>query len=606
MSGIITNIDELDKLKKSQYKTITKISLCYLANTDFVKLKNIAKLSNLIELDLSTNPELFNIVDDKVYHDLIQQYDTLKKSDILSNNFLEHRTTFLNAVDKCQIDITKPIKKQIIKKINDIKITNQYKQLFFTNQSIKILSLNYNQLTTLSTKIDNLINITSLILSNNKLRTLPKEIGKLINITSLSLYNNQLTTLPKEIGNLINITDLDLSNNQLTTLPETLGKLINISSLSLSNNQLTTLPETLGNLINITSLSLYNNQLITLPETLGNLINITKLDLSKNRLSGKIGGLINITELDLSNNKLLTLPEEIGKLINITKLDLSNNQLSELSEEICNLINLKDLDLSYNKLSELPEEICKLINITKLDLSNNELSKLSEALGKLINITNLICRFDIDNNDTYDNNYTYYDIDKLKDYNEYDSIPDELNIEIEDFESYCDKKCEDDWDDSSQANRDLDDYYDYCDWWEENKDKDDIWEEYIDDNIDKINEAIKEYTENYFNEYICIKKVSFCIFMLPNINEISFYCKSKKLNSILENILDDDTRIELNDFLQDLNVAIPFSITITKKNNKDNDEDNNHIWNIKIEQFITEESIELTSINMVDYNSESD
>ena len=141
MSNLINNIDELDKLKKSQYKTITKISFNNLVNADFVKLKNIAKLSNLIELDLSTNLELFNVIDNCAYQELAQQYDaletllctTLDNTNILSDYFSKHKKALIKTA-KSLINITKEFKEQI----NDNKLMFKYNQLIFTNQTISI------------------------------------------------------------------------------------------------------------------------------------------------------------------------------------------------------------------------------------------------------------------------------------------------------------------------------------------------------------------------------------------------------------------------------------------------------------------------------------
>ena len=572
MSGIITNIDELDKLKKSQYKTITKISFNNLPITDFVKLKNIAKLSNLIELDLSTNPELFNIVDD---YELAQLYDTLKKSNILSDDFTKYKTAFISAAVKCKIDITKPIKKQI----NNIKMINQYKQLFFTNQSVKILNLSHNQLKTLPNNICNLINITNLDLSDNQLETLPLEIGNLINITNLNLSDNKLKTLPLEIGNLINITNLNLSDNQLLTLPFGIGNLINITNLDLSNNKLLTLPLEISNLINITNLNLSVNQLSTLPKEIINLINLT--------------------DLDLSYNQLKTLPLEIINLINLTDLDLSYNQLKTLPKEIINLINLTDLNLSHNQLLKLPNKISKLVNITNLDLSYNQLLKLPDKINKLVNITNLQCLNEIDFND-------YFDFDNIDIY-DYDNYNKLTKLNIEDFYDYYEKTIEEEYEQDcdylrTTSGNENETHWSWDDYWEKYEDDKDemvrVWEEcYIPEYEDDINDAIKEYNKNFFNKFTYINEVSSTIFFLPNIKKISFCSRSEDLNSILENILDEDTKIELEDFFENLNVEIPYNITMTKSDDE---------WNIEIKQYITDKSIELTSINMVDYNSESD
>ena len=562
MTSIITNIDKLDKLKKSQYKTITKISLCNLANTDFVKLKNIAKLSNLMEIDLSNNSKLFNVIDNCAYQELAQLYTTLEKSlydtmdntNILSDDFSKHKKALIKTA-KSLINITKEFKEQI----NDNKMMFQYSQLIFTNQTIKLLNL-----------------------SNNRLSILPKEICNLINITNLDLSNNKLSILPLEICNLINITNLDLSDNQLETLPLEIGKLINLTYLELFNNQLSTLPKEIINLINLTDLYLSDNQLTTLPKEIGNLINLT--------------------DLFLPNNKLLTLPLEIGNLINLTNLNLHNNQLLKLPDEMGKLINITNLDLSNNQLDRLPKALGKLVNITNLDLSNNQLSELPEEIGKLINITNLQCLNKINFDD-----YLNFDNIDINDYSCYNELTKLTKLNIENFYDYYEKTIEEEYEQhcdyiGTTSGNENETQWSWDDYWEKYEDDEEemarVWEEcYIPEYEDKINDAIEEYKRDFFNKFTYINEVSSTIFVLPKINKISFCSRSEDLNSILENILDDDTKIELEDFFENLNIEIPYNITMTKSDDE---------WNIKIKQYITDKSIKLSSINMVDYNSESD
>ena len=310
---------------------------------------NINKLYNLTEIDLSRNKqfvddnnyniELFTIVDETVYVKLAILYNTLEQSNILSTEFLEHRTAFINAADKCFIDITKPIQKQIIDKLNHNKMITQYKQLIHSNTIVKSLNLSYNSLKLLPFEIGHLITITNLDLSNNQLLTLPPEIGNLINITKLNLSNNQLLTFPSEIFNLINITNLDLSNNQLSELPLEIFNLINITNLDLSNNQLLTLPSEIFNLINITKLNLSNNQI--------------------DKISSKIGKLINLTQLNLSNNQILTLPSKISKLVNLTEFICKYEYDSNINES--DYINFDDIDINdYDNHIEILDKFTHL------------------------------------------------------------------------------------------------------------------------------------------------------------------------------------------------------------------------------------------------------
>jgi Leucine-rich repeat (LRR) protein len=232
--------------------------------------------------------------------------------------------------------------------------------------------LNNNNIKTLPSEIDKLINLQSLYLIHNNFTTISNEICSLINLKILILNNNNLTTIPTEIGNLINLQLLHLNNNNLTTIPVEIGNLINLQILDLiNNNNLTTIPAELGNLINLQRLYLYNNNLTTIPAEIGNLINLHTLYLKNNKLikiPAEIGNLINLQTLNLSINNLTTIPSEIGNLINLQQLYLYNNKLTTIPNEIGNLINLRELCLDNNNLTTIPIEI---INIRYISIYCN-------------------------------------------------------------------------------------------------------------------------------------------------------------------------------------------------------------------------------------------
>ena len=96
----------------------------------------------------------------------------------------------------------------------------------------------------------------------NLWRTITKEvIGGIDSIQILDLDYNNLTTLPPEIARFRLLQFLDLSDNNLTMLPPEIGNLPYLYSLHLQNNLLTTLPSQIGNLKKLQKLSLINNKL---------------------------------------------------------------------------------------------------------------------------------------------------------------------------------------------------------------------------------------------------------------------------------------------------------------------------------------------------------
>jgi hypothetical protein len=159
--------------------------------------------------------------------------------------------------------------------------------------TLNVLYLDNNQLTSLPAEIGALTGLTELGLSRNRLTSLPAEIGALTGLTHLSLIDNQLTLLPAEIGALTGLTWLGLNGNQLTSLPAEIGALTGLTQLGLSRNRLTSLPAAIGALTGLTWLGLNGNQLTSLPATLG--------EIPAN------------ANVDVRDNPITSLPENIGQ-----------------------------------------------------------------------------------------------------------------------------------------------------------------------------------------------------------------------------------------------------------------------------------------------------
>jgi hypothetical protein len=180
-----------------------------------------------------------------------------------------------------------------------------------------------------------------LLLDNNQLTSIPPEIGQLQNLTQLSLNYNQLTSIPPEIGQLQNLRELSLYSNRLTSIPPEIGQLQNLRDLVLGINQLTSIPPEIGQLQNLTQLSLDNNQLTSIPPEIGQLQNLAQLWLDHNQLTSipsEIGNLQNLTQLWLYGNSLTSIPPEIGQLHHLTHLSLGGNPIDHIPLNVQRLL----------------------------------------------------------------------------------------------------------------------------------------------------------------------------------------------------------------------------------------------------------------------------
>ncbi|XP_076291257.1 leucine-rich repeat 47 [Lasioglossum baleicum] len=129
-------------------------------------------------------------------------------------------------------------------------------------------------------------------LSNNQISSLPKELGLLQHLQELNLSQNRLDKAVKwvwldqpAIKN--NLKLLDISSNMLTIIPKEIGKLHAIVNFKASKNVLSYLPQSLGSLTNLKYLDVSKNNLKYLPGSMRNL-RLILLDVCENEFDGEI------------------------------------------------------------------------------------------------------------------------------------------------------------------------------------------------------------------------------------------------------------------------------------------------------------------------------
>ncbi|XP_022251317.1 leucine-rich repeat-containing protein 40-like isoform X2 [Limulus polyphemus] len=245
------------------------------------------------------------------------------------------------------------------------------------------LILASNKLSTISSEISNLVDLTVLDVHDNQLTSLPDTLGDLLALTKLSLGHNHLQTLPKNIFYLKELHSLFLQYNQIEVLEEDIGQLTLLEHLDLSYNRLRSIPYTLGYLTHLWKLNLSNNKLKFLPPEVGNMCALRCLDITHNaltKLPDEIGSLSKLEQLFVRHNQLVCLPF-LKSCTSLKELQAGNNRITEVPQELLETIkSVKILDLRDNKISTLPEEITILQELERLDLSNNSLSS-----GKVLN-----------------------------------------------------------------------------------------------------------------------------------------------------------------------------------------------------------------------------
>jgi len=194
-------------------------------------------------------------------------------------------------------------------------------------------------------------------------------------LTTLNIFGNQLTNISTDVDNFSNLTYLNLSDNQLSNIPAEIGNLSNLAELYLNDNQLSSLPTTTGNLSNLTNLTLSANQLNSVPSEISNLSSLTRLYLDNNQLISipiEIGNLFTLTVLALSNNQLSSIPNEIGNLSALEILLLQKNQIDILPTEIFTLTNLSMFDSGYNRLNIIDTVLSNFLTTNDSDWADTQ------------------------------------------------------------------------------------------------------------------------------------------------------------------------------------------------------------------------------------------
>lgn len=179
-------------------------------------------------------------------------------------------------------------------------------------------------------KSGDLIGIQRLTISEN-LTSFPLEILSLADsLEILDLSNNQLTSLPKELAQLTKLKIIFASNNRFETLPEVLGQCDDLEMVGFKSNQINQVPANALPL-KLRWLILTDNRIEVLPDSLGERPRLQKLALAGNRLTElplTMSQLINLELVRISANHLTECPVQLLSLPKLAWFAFSGNPFS--------------------------------------------------------------------------------------------------------------------------------------------------------------------------------------------------------------------------------------------------------------------------------------
>ncbi|HHS99868.1 MAG TPA: protein kinase [Thiomicrospira sp.] len=192
--------------------------------------------------------------------------------------------------------------------------------------------------------------VTRLQISEN-LTEFPVEIFTLADsLEVLDLSGNQLSSLPDNLSNLINLKILFCSNNLFTEVPKALKSCLKLEMIGFKSNQITHFDENVLPL-HTRWLILTDNQIAKLPDSIGELKRLQKCALAGNQLTEipqSIKGCENLELLRIAANNLTGLPNELLSLPKLTWLAFSGNPFCQNAMTYCdsaNTVSLEHIDL---------------------------------------------------------------------------------------------------------------------------------------------------------------------------------------------------------------------------------------------------------------------
>jgi len=197
-----------------------------------------------------------------------------------------------------------------IKRLQLVEELTQFPQeIFDLADSLEILDLSNNKLSSLPEDLCRLHQLKILFISNNEFEHLPNALGKCPQLEMIGFKANKIKTIADDALP-VQTRWLILTDNKIEKLPNNIGQLHRLQKLALAGNQLTKLPDTMANCKNLELIRLSANKLKALPNWLIQLPKLSWFACSGNDFNANTSNNSQVTQVKLTD---FELTQQIGE-----------------------------------------------------------------------------------------------------------------------------------------------------------------------------------------------------------------------------------------------------------------------------------------------------
>ncbi|MFT6327997.1 MAG: Leucine-rich repeat (LRR) protein, partial [Crocinitomicaceae bacterium] len=143
-------------------------------------------------------------------------------------------------------------------------LTEFPRAIFALAESIEVLDLSDNALSSLPDDFARFKSLRILFLSNNDFKHIPNVISECPELEMISFKSNQIEAISEQALP-IKTRWLILTDNKISKLPDSMGKLYRLQKLALAGNELTTLPDSMSRCKNLELIRLSANNFLEMP-----------------------------------------------------------------------------------------------------------------------------------------------------------------------------------------------------------------------------------------------------------------------------------------------------------------------------------------------------